>query len=76
MRTSIAAILAATLFSSPAFTQQQRQSTEAVPDFSGIWGHPYLFPGFEQPPSGRGPLVNKYQRKQLNDRDRVRGRQQ
>jgi hypothetical protein len=39
------------------------------PDFSGIWAHPYLFPSFEQPESGRGPLVNKYRRHQLFDSD-------
>jgi len=69
MRTSISVALAAALFSSPAFTQQLRHGTESIPDFSGIWGHPYLFPGFEQPSSGHGPLVNKYQRKQLYDAD-------
>jgi hypothetical protein len=40
-----------------------------TPDFSGIWGHPYLFPGFEPPPTGPGPLVNKYRRRQVNDVD-------
>jgi hypothetical protein len=29
-----------------------------IPDFSGIWSHPSL-PGFEPPPSGPGPVVNK-----------------
>jgi hypothetical protein len=29
-----------------------------VPDFSGIWTHPY-WPGFDPPPSGTGPIVNK-----------------
>jgi hypothetical protein len=38
------------------------------PEFSGIWAHPYLFPSFEQPESGRGPLVNKYRRHQLSIR--------
>jgi len=30
----------------------------AIPDFSGIWAHPY-FPGFEPPASGPGPIVNR-----------------
>ena len=29
-----------------------------IPDFSGIWSHPY-FPGFEPPASGPGPVLNK-----------------
>jgi hypothetical protein len=45
------------------------QAAASVPDFSGIWGHPYLFPGFEQPLSGPGPLVNKYRRRQVVDAD-------
>jgi hypothetical protein len=34
------------------------QSGAFIPDFSGIWSHPSL-PGFEPPPSGPGPVVNK-----------------
>jgi hypothetical protein len=34
------------------------QNAAAIPDFSGIWTHPY-FPGFEPPASGAGPIVNK-----------------
>jgi hypothetical protein len=34
------------------------QSTASIPDFSGIWAHPY-WPGFDPPPSGPGPVVNK-----------------
>src|SRR5215475_10830662 len=30
----------------------------AIPDFSGIWAHPYL-PGFEPPASGPGPVLNR-----------------
>ena len=32
-----------------------------VPDFSGIWAHPY-FPGFEPPASGPGPITNRSRR--------------
>jgi len=38
-----------------------RQNAAAIPDFSGIWAHPY-FPGFEPPASGPGPIVNKSRR--------------
>jgi len=34
------------------------QSTASVPDFSGIWSHPY-WPGFEPPASGPGPVTNR-----------------
>jgi hypothetical protein len=45
------------------------QTAASMPDFSGLWGHPYLFPGFEQPLSGPGPLVNMYRRRQVVDAD-------
>jgi hypothetical protein len=32
-----------------------------IPDFSGIWAHPY-FPGFEPPASGHGPITNRSRR--------------
>jgi hypothetical protein len=35
-----------------------KQSAASIPDFSGIWGHPY-WPGFEPPASGPGPVTNK-----------------
>src|SRR6516162_587872 len=34
------------------------QSAASIPDFSGIWSHPY-FPGFEPPASGPGPVTNR-----------------
>src|SRR5580704_5176960 len=40
------------------------QGAASIPDFSGIWGHPYL-PGFEPPPTGPGPVVNKSRRRQI-----------
>jgi hypothetical protein len=54
----IAAIGAAALFSTPALTQEPSQGAGAIPDFSGLWAHPYI-PGFEPPASGPGPVVNK-----------------
>src|SRR5271170_7470593 len=33
-------------------------SAASIPDFSGIWAHPYLT-GFEPPASGPGPVLNK-----------------
>jgi hypothetical protein len=38
------------------------QSAAAIPDFSGVWAHPY-FPGFEPPASGPGPIVNRSRRR-------------
>jgi len=35
-----------------------RQDAPSVPDFSGIWAHPYLT-GFEPPPAGPGPVLNR-----------------
>jgi hypothetical protein len=35
-----------------------KQSAASIPDFSGIWSHPYLT-GFEIPFSGPGPVLNK-----------------
>ena len=34
------------------------QSAAPIPDFSGIWSHPY-WPGFEPPASGPGPVTNR-----------------
>jgi hypothetical protein len=67
MRSIIIATTAA-LFSSPAFTQQPNQAAASIPDFSGIWSHPYVW-GFEPPPSGPGPVVNKSRRRQIADAD-------
>ena len=38
-----------------------RQSAVVIPDFSGVWVHPY-FPGLEPPLSGPGPVLNKTRR--------------
>src|SRR5215472_10287460 len=37
------------------------QSASALPDFSGIWSHPYLT-GMEPPASGPGPVRNRVRR--------------
>jgi hypothetical protein len=41
----------------------REQSATGLPDFSGIWGHPYLTGGFEQPLSGPGPVRNRARRR-------------
>jgi len=64
----IATASAAALFSASAFTQERSQGTASIPDFSGIWGNPYLY-GIEPPLSGPGPVVNKARRKQTFDVD-------
>src|SRR6266581_8391051 len=38
------------------------RSAATMPDFSGVWAHPY-FPGFEPPVSGPGPILNKSRRR-------------
>jgi hypothetical protein len=40
------------------------QSSPSVPDFSGIWSHPF-FPAFEPPISGPGPVLNKSRARQV-----------
>src|SRR5258708_32566100 len=69
MRTFIiATTAAASLFSSSAFTQERSQGTASIPDFSGVWGNPYLY-GTEPPLSGLGPVVNKSRRRKTLDDD-------
>jgi hypothetical protein len=63
-----AAALAATALSSSALTQERSQGTGSPPDFSGVWGNPYLY-GIEPPLSGPGPVVNKSRRRQTVDVD-------
>src|SRR5579864_494017 len=38
-----------------------RAQAALIPDFSGIWAHPYLT-GFEPPASGPGPVLNRSRR--------------
>jgi hypothetical protein len=64
----IVTVSAAALFSSPSFTQERSQGSASIPDFSGIWGNPYLY-GIEPPLSGPGPVVNKARRRQTFDVD-------
>jgi hypothetical protein len=64
----IATTSAAALFSSSALAQEGSQGTASVPDFSGVWGNPYLY-GIEPPLSGPGPVVNKSRRRQTVDID-------
>ncbi len=40
------------------------QMAASIPDLSGMWGHPFLWPSFVSPLSGPGPLVNKSRRRQ------------
>jgi hypothetical protein len=64
----VAAAPAWAQMAAPAGSDQRDAHGDAtIPDFSGMWGHPYLFPSFEPPLSGRGPLANKSRRKQIYD---------
>jgi hypothetical protein len=42
----------------PAVGAANTQSAASVPDFSGVWTHPF-WPGFDPPLSGPGPVVNR-----------------
>jgi hypothetical protein len=64
----IATASAATLLLVSAFAQERNRGAASVPDFSGIWGNPYLY-GIEPPVSGPGPVVNKARRRQAFDVD-------
>ena len=63
-----AVAFAAALLSSPAGAEEESQRTASLPDFSGVWGNPYLY-GIELPLSGPGPVVNKSRRPQTVDVD-------
>ena len=58
----------AALLSAAALAQQGSQRRASLPDFSGVWGNPYLY-GIEPPLSGPGPVVNKSRRPQTVDVD-------
>jgi hypothetical protein len=69
MRTLIiVAASAAALFCSSAFTQERSHLEASHPDFSGVWGNPYLY-GIEPPLSGPGPVVNTSRQRQNFDID-------
>ncbi|HEY4407455.1 MAG TPA: hypothetical protein VGN55_22635 [Xanthobacteraceae bacterium] len=42
-------------------TAAPKGAPSSIPDFSGIWAHPYLT-GFEPPASGPGPVTNRARR--------------
>jgi len=62
----VATTAVAALFSWAAFAEKPSQGTVSIPDFSGIWGHPY-WPGVEPPSSGPGPVVNRSRRNGVSD---------
>jgi len=41
---------------------RETRSAASIPDFSGVWAHPYLT-GFEPPASGPGPVRNRSRRR-------------
>src|SRR5215469_13932258 len=47
--------------SSGAAPDSSARGTASIPDFSGVWAHPYLT-GFEPPASGPGPVTNRSRR--------------
>jgi hypothetical protein len=74
------AVAAAAAAATPASGQAVRPAVPAngsatqiaasIPDFSGIWVHPY-FPGIEPPASGPGPVLNKTRRPDGGNNPRV-----
>jgi hypothetical protein len=60
------AVLAASALSAPGQSADSpgraAQNAAAVPDFSGVWSHPFLT-GFEPPASGPGPVTNTSRRR-------------
>jgi hypothetical protein len=46
--------------------------TASVPDFAGIWAHPY-WPGFDPPESGPGPVLNIERKEGIGNSDRLTG---
>ncbi len=61
VRRFLIALLAVMATPSALAQQATPDSKAAIPDFSGIWAHPY-FPGFEPPASGPGPILNRSRR--------------
>ena len=43
------------------------QGAASIPDFSGIWGNPFLTGGLEPTPSGPGPVTNRSRRNGVSD---------
>jgi hypothetical protein len=58
LRAAFLGLAVAAILASPT---RSTQGAESIPDFSGIWSHPYLT-GFEPPASGPGPVKNKSRR--------------
>jgi hypothetical protein len=56
LRNVLKAVVFSAVAAAPVFGQPAQRG-DAVPDFSGIWAHPWL-PGFEALPSGPTALVN------------------
>src|ERR1019366_1471050 len=50
------------LVTAAAAATKAARGAESIPDFSGIWAHPYLT-GFQPPASGPGPITNRSRRR-------------
>ena len=46
--------------------------TAAIPDFAGIWAHPY-WPGFDPPETGPGPVLNIVRKNGIGNSDQLTG---
>jgi len=54
-------LLCAIVLAASSVPSSGQQRAAAIPDFSGLWAHPFLT-GFEPPASGPGPVTNKARR--------------
>jgi len=55
------AMLAASVVGTAVNQAKSETAPATIPDFSGIWAHPYLT-GFEPPATGPGPITNRARR--------------
>jgi hypothetical protein len=56
------ALLAAALALAAGVKTSGAQDAPSIPDFSGVWGNPFLTGGLEPPLSGPGPVTNRSRR--------------
>src|SRR6202051_2376961 len=56
----------------PAVPASAAQNAQPIPDFSGIWAHPYLT-GFEPPAAGAGPVTDRARRNGIGNFQQLGG---
>ena len=66
------ALLLTTLLAGVSAVPASSQSAATIPDFAGIWAHPY-WPGFDPPESGPGPVLNMVRKNGIGNSDQLTG---